>query len=97
MKGAPWEEALRDGDELRRALGRAGLQDVELNLDTYRHPFRVDEYVSGWGGLGRYLRWEAGEQRWRAFSDQAAAALHKRLGDEIVSVKQAWVATGTAG
>jgi SAM-dependent methyltransferase len=97
VKGAPWEEVLRDGDELHRAFGRAGLHDVALTLRTYRHRFRVDEYVSGWGGLGRYLRSEAGEQRWRAFSDQAAAALHDRLGNGIVSVKQAWVATGTAG
>jgi len=97
VDGAPWEEVLRDADELRRALGRAGLHDVELALRTYRHRFRIDEYVSGWGGLGRYLRSEVGEQRWRAFSDQAAAALHERLGDEVRSVKQAWAATGTAG
>ncbi len=97
VKGAPWEEVLRDGDELRRALSRAGLHEVELALRTYRHRFGVDEYVSGWGGLARYLRSEVGEPGWRAFSDQAAAALRDRLGDEVRSVKRAWVATGTAG
>jgi SAM-dependent methyltransferase len=95
--GARWEQRLRDGEEVRRALGAAGLHDVRLELHRYRHRFGVEEYASGWGGLARYLRSVAGEERWRAFSRLAVAALRERLGDGVVTVRAAWVATGVTG
>jgi hypothetical protein len=76
-------------------LATAGLGDVTADLRTYRHVFAVGEYVSGWGGLSRYLRAEAGEERWRNFADRAAAALRECFGTTITSVKRVWIATGT--
>jgi SAM-dependent methyltransferase len=99
LKGAPWEEQLRSRAQLGRSLADAGLHDVKVDLRSYRTTRGIDEYLAswGWGGLGRYLRWEAGERRWHEFTDRAAAALEEQVGDPIESVNQAWVATGTAG
>ena len=94
-KGAPWEEALRDQQQLRDALAGARLVQVDARLHTYRHTFPIEHFLSGWGGLGRYLRQESGEQRWQAFTDAAAKKLRERFGDTVVSVKRAWVVTGT--
>jgi hypothetical protein len=44
--------------------------------------------------LGRYLRWEFGDERWHEFSDRAAAKLRQPFDGSIISVTQAWVATG---
>jgi SAM-dependent methyltransferase len=96
VKGAPWEEALRSRARLTGALGGAGLVHVEARLSTYRTVFTIDDYLVGWGGLGRYLRWHAGNDRWRSFTDQAAVTLRARFGDTIVVERQMWVATGAA-
>jgi SAM-dependent methyltransferase len=92
--GAPWEEQLRSRTQLREALTRAGLVGIDAQLHAYRRTFLIEDYLSGWGGLGRYLRWRAGDQPWREFTDQAAASLRDRFGTTVTSVKQAWVATG---
>jgi SAM-dependent methyltransferase len=96
VQGAPWEEQLRNRAELEGFLTRAGLLDIDVRAHTYRRAFAVDDFLSGWGGLGRYLRWEFGYERWDEFSDLAAAKLRQRFDDGIVSVTQAWVATGKA-
>jgi SAM-dependent methyltransferase len=96
VKGAPWEERLRSRAQLCDALTGAGLTEVQARLHIYRRVFAVDDYLSSWGGLGRYLRQKAGEDRWRDFCDRAAASLRERFGHTIGSVKQAWVATGKA-
>jgi SAM-dependent methyltransferase len=96
VQGAPWEEHLRDRAWLVSLFADAGLRQIEVGAHTYRRDFVIDGYLSGWGGLGRYLRWKAGDTRWQAFSDLAASRLRQRFGDSIVSVKRAWVATGTA-
>ena len=96
VKGAPWEQQLRSRAQLCDALTRAGLRQTNAQLQTYQRTFSIDDYLSGWGGLGRYLRWQAGEGPWRDFTDRAATTLRERFGNTIISVKQAWVATGTA-
>jgi SAM-dependent methyltransferase len=96
VHGAPWEEQLRDRKQLVAYLANAGLLHVDATAHTYRRVFAIDDYLSGWGGLGRYLRWQAGDERWHDFSDRAAAELRQRFGSTIVSVKRAWVATGSA-
>jgi hypothetical protein len=80
--------------ELRDALTRAGLVGIDAQLHAYRRTFLIEDYLCGWGGLGRYLRWLAGDQPWREFTDQAAASLRDRFGTTVTSIKQAWVATG---
>jgi hypothetical protein len=94
VQGAPWEEQLRNRAELAGFLTRVGLLDIDVRAHTYRQAFAVDDYLSGWGGLGRYLRWEFGDERWHEFSDRAAAKLRQPFDDSIISVTQAWVATG---
>src|SRR5262249_33978620 len=94
MKGAPWEDKLRSRTQLHDALTRAGLDCIDTRLHTYSRTFPILDYLSGWGGLGRYLRWRAGDQLWRQFTDQAAARLRDRFGTMVTSVNQAWVATG---
>jgi SAM-dependent methyltransferase len=94
VQGARWEEQLRSRTQLRDALSRAGLDRIDAQLHTYRRTFPIQDYLSGWGGLGRYLRWQAGDQLWREFTDQAAARLRDRFGTTVTSVNQAWVATG---
>jgi ubiquinone/menaquinone biosynthesis C-methylase UbiE len=96
VQGAPFEEALRNRERLCGALRAAALVVVEAQLHTYRRTCAIDDYLSGWGGLGRYLRQEAGEQRWQDFCQRAADALRNKFGASILSAKQAWVATGTA-
>jgi len=98
VKGAPSEEQLRSRDNLQRLLADAGLHNLQLELHTYRYTRGVDEYLAGWGwgGLGRYLRWDAGKQRWDDFIDRAGAALRDEVGETVASVNQAWTATGTA-
>jgi SAM-dependent methyltransferase len=91
---APWEERLQSRTQLCDALARAGLVNVDVQLRTYRRVFPIEDYLSGWGGLGRYLRWQAGDQQWHDFSNRAAASLRNRFGSTVTSVKQAWVATG---
>jgi SAM-dependent methyltransferase len=92
--GARWEERLRNQTQLCGALTRAGLDSIDAQLHTYRRIFPIEDYLSGWGGLGRYHRWLAGEQLWREFTDQAAARLRDRFGTTVTSVNQARVATG---
>jgi SAM-dependent methyltransferase len=92
--GAPWEEKLRSRTQLCDALTRAGLDRIDAQLRTYRRTFPIEHYLSGWGGLGRYLRWQAGDQTWREFTDRAAARLRDRFGTTVTSINQAWVATG---
>jgi SAM-dependent methyltransferase len=94
VQGARWEEQLRSRTRLCDALTRAGLDGVDAQLHTYRRTFPIEDYLSGWGGLGRYLRWQAGDQAWREFTDQAAARLRDRFGATVTSINQAWVATG---
>jgi ubiquinone/menaquinone biosynthesis C-methylase UbiE len=96
VKGAPWEQQLRSSAQLSEALTRAGLTDVNAQLRTYRHRFSIDDYLSGWGGLGRYLRSQAGHQRWNDFCEFANATLRERFADGIVSIKQLWIATAVA-
>ena len=96
VSGAPWEQQLRGRRFIIDALDRAGLRHPDAQLHTYRHRFTADEYVSGWGGLGRYLRSTAGDQRWQDFADRAAGQLRRRFGDTISSVKQSWVVTSSA-
>jgi SAM-dependent methyltransferase len=96
IKGAPWEEQLQDRAALEGLLSRAGLLDIDVRGHTYRRLFAVDDYLCGWGGLGRYLRWELGDERWHEFSDLAAARLRRRFGDSVITVTRAWVATGKA-
>jgi SAM-dependent methyltransferase len=93
VKGAPWEEFLRSKAQLSGALTGAGFGNVDARLITNRVTFTVENYLVGWGGLGRYLRWHAGMERWHDFTDRAAAALRARFGPSIVVVKQMWVVT----
>lgn len=72
-----------------------GLQQVEATLHDYSRTFTAEAYLSGWGGLYRYLRSETGEERWREFCDSAARKIRDRLGDALVSVKRVWIAIGT--
>ncbi len=95
-QGAPFEAALRGRAGVIDALAGAGCRAADARLCRYRHCFSADDYASGWGGLGRYLRAEAGERRWQDFTRRAAAALGERLGETITTVKQAWVAVGVA-
>jgi hypothetical protein len=96
VRGAPQEDRLRDRPQLLSFLADAGLHHVDASAHTYRRVFAVDDYLSGWGGLGRYLRWRAGEERWQGYTNRAATRLRQRFGNTIISVKQAWVATGLA-
>jgi SAM-dependent methyltransferase len=92
IKGAPWEDELRNKRRLSERLSDASLTPPTIELRTYRHTFSTADYVSGWAGLGRYLRFKYGEQRWHDFSTRADAELRKRLGDSVVSVKRVWIA-----
>lgn len=93
----PWEALLRSGSDLSSVLERAGLVGIEIQARPYRQVFTVEEYLSGWGGQGRFLRWHFGEERWREVSAEAARRLESRFGGRIVTVKDVWLATGNAG
>ena len=95
VQGAPWEELLRSKAQMSRVLSSAGFGGFEPRLIDYRATFSVEDYVVGWGGLGRYLRWHAGAERWHDYTDRAAAALRARFGPSFVVVKQMWVVTAT--
>ena len=95
VQGAPWEELLRSKAQMSRLLSSAGFGGIEPRLIADRATFTVEDYVVGWGGLGRYLRWHAGTERWRDYTERAASALRARFGPSFVVVKQMWVVTAT--
>ena len=88
----PWEDWFGQREHLEAALAGAGLVEPDVRLRTYRWHYTVDEFLSGWGGLGRYLRHRAGESRWQDFIARAAADLGNRFGQTILAVNEAWVA-----
>ena len=92
---APWEDHFREEGHLEDALTRAGLTDVRVDEHTYRWTFTVDDFLSGWGSVSRYIRHRAGEQGWHAYVTKTAAALRRRFDDGIRVVNNAWIASGT--
>jgi SAM-dependent methyltransferase len=96
VDAVPWEELLRNRSKLAEALSGAHVVNLNLERRTYRHVFPVTDYLSGWGSLGRYLRWHVGVQRWNAFVGEAEQRLRDRFGETIISLKQVWIATGAA-
>jgi SAM-dependent methyltransferase len=90
----PWEDLLRSRSEIQAALGGAGLVQIDDQVHTYRREFSVRDYLSGWGSLGRYLRWSAGEDAWQTFTAEATRQLGERYGERIVSVTDVRIATG---
>jgi SAM-dependent methyltransferase len=88
----PWEDWFGRRDHLEAALVGAGLGETTVRLRTYRWHYSVDEFLSGWGSLGRYLRYRAGESRWQDFITRAAAELRNRFGHTILAANEAWVA-----
>jgi hypothetical protein len=75
-------------------LGGAGFAQIDVEVHTYRREFSVRDYLSGWGSLGRYLRWSAGEDAWQTFTAEATKQLSERFGERIVLVTDVWIATG---
>ena len=92
---APWEDHLRDEGHLGDALARAGLTDVRVNVHTYRWTFTVDDFLSGWGSVSRYVRHRAGEERWHTYVTKTTVALREEFEDGIRVVNNAWIASGT--
>jgi SAM-dependent methyltransferase len=92
VRAVPWEDVLREPDELRRLLTIAGFDDVELvpHRSTWR--LTIEDYTSGWGSQGRYRRHVAGETRWRRYIEEASTALRSAIGDEIEITNLAQVA-----
>jgi SAM-dependent methyltransferase len=90
----PWEGWFGEREHLEATLVAAGLVETSLRLQTYRWNYGVDEFLSGWGSQGRYLRCQAGESRWQEFVGRARTELQGRFGDTIGSVNQAWIAVG---
>lgn len=90
----PWEQWLKEPDNVRALLGGAGLNPVDIATHRSSWPFAIDEFLSGWGANSRYIRHAAGADRWRSFVDDAAAELHKRFGDRIEIISVAWIAVG---
>lgn len=90
----PHEEWLRDQGHLLGLLAEAGLGAIGARCNRYEWTFSVEEFLCGWGSQGRYLRAVAGEDRWKLYVEEAAAALHERFGDSIKWVSDAWVIVG---
>jgi hypothetical protein len=76
----PFEEHLTSKNTLVAALGEAGLVDLDARTRRYHCTVAVDDYLSGWGGLCRHLRYTIGERRWSGFVQDAAEALRDRFG-----------------
>ena len=89
----PWEVWFQDPDHLRTALTDAGLIQAEIERRTYHSKYNVDEFLSGWGAHGRYLRAYAGETRWADFVGRAGVGLRDRFGDRIAARNDAWIAS----
>jgi ubiquinone/menaquinone biosynthesis C-methylase UbiE len=89
-----WQELLRSRSEFQAVLARAGFARIDIQGHSYRWVQSVGDYISGWGSLGRYLRWTAGEDAWHVFTGEAAKQLGERFGGQIVSVTDVWIATG---
>jgi SAM-dependent methyltransferase len=93
-EAVPFEDQLRDRDQLVGVLADARVVDLTAELHRYQHSFAVAEFLSGWGSQSRYLRQVAGEQRWQNFVRSAAESLHDRFGDTISCVNEAWIVVG---
>jgi SAM-dependent methyltransferase len=92
FRAVPWEDLLRDPDQLRRVLTGAGFDGVEIVPHRSTSSLTIEGYTSGWGSEGRYRRHVAGETVWRRYITDASAALRAALGDEIEITNLAHVA-----
>ncbi len=95
VQAVPWEEWLRDPDQLREALSDAGLATLTIRRHDYHHALDVPQFLAGWGSRDRYLRHTVGEPRWQHFVARAGTALHRTFGAAIPAVSHVWIATGT--
>jgi SAM-dependent methyltransferase len=93
-EAAPWEEWLKDPDRLHALFADAGFGPVHVTKHRSPWTLTIDEFMSGWGSRGRYLRATAGERRWRQYVEQASASLRDRFDDHIDITNVAWIALG---
>ena len=77
----------RDGDR--------GFVEVRARLHVYRRTFTVDEFLSGWGSLGRYLRHALGERSHEEYRARTASELRDLFAETIAVLKAVWPAIGT--
>jgi ubiquinone/menaquinone biosynthesis C-methylase UbiE len=89
----PWEDELSSSSRLEAAITGAGLVPVMLDLHRYDRSSSIEEFLSGWGSQGRYIRYVAGESRWAEFVARSASALRDRFGETILCANEAWVVT----
>jgi SAM-dependent methyltransferase len=94
VQAAPWEDWLKDPTNLHRLLTDAGFDPVEVSPHRSPWTFTIGEFLSGWGSEARYRRHAAGEARWRAYVDEASAALRDAVGERIEITNSVWIAVG---
>ncbi|MEX0991677.1 MAG: methyltransferase domain-containing protein [Actinomycetota bacterium] len=93
---APGRDRFSDPNNLDAALGRAGIDKVEIEKREYRFRFTVDEYLEGLGatGRGRFVRQMLGEAGYAAFMERTAAEFRSRFADPLTDFNDALLAVG---
>ena len=90
----PFEEWLRDEQNLRSSFMKAGFEDVAVECRRYEHRTPVADFLSGWGSNGRYARQRVGAKRWEEFTQRASGVLFRRFGESIGVVEDVWLIIG---
>jgi hypothetical protein len=89
-----FEEHLTSKNALVAALAEAGLADLSVRTRRYNCTVTVDDYLSGWGGLCRHLRYTIGERRWSNAVQDAAVVLRDRFGHSFSRAHDVRIAVG---
>ncbi len=94
---APDEQWLRQPANLRATLTDAGLDDVAMQIRTYRRRPSAGDYLGWqfWGTRGRYLRSITDKETWDRFWHVALDRLERRYPHGVPSVSHLRLAVGT--
>lgn len=95
-QGSPWADKTADATHLERVLRDARLRPVSVVRRRYRNEMSREDYIVGKEVevIGRYLHRMLGEERWRAFLDDARTAYAERFGERVVDFRDVLLAVG---
>jgi ubiquinone/menaquinone biosynthesis C-methylase UbiE len=95
--GTPWDDFFDDPANLRLALERAGLRNVEVTGRAYRYRLTIDDWLTGQDTTyrSRYLHHTLGDERWDELRARARALVAAAVPDPVECVDEALFAVAT--
>lgn len=96
-RAIPWQEHFSKPDNIKQALHRVGLRNLQVHHRSYRFEMTLDSYLAGQESrmVARSLHRIMGDAIWERFRTQVAEEFRSRFRDPIGDTRDVWFGVGT--